>query len=100
MVSSVTVQEIKEMLNRILIIDVRATDSDTNKIGNAVHIPLEKLYVEPDSYLNKNDIYYIYCDNGVSTPGLCRYLNQLGYHTVNIIGGYEAWLQDKNENYF
>lgn len=72
-----------------MIIDIR----DHSKylkghLKDAVSISFSELYLHPENHLNKNDEYYLYCDSGVKSKILVRFLNKLGYHCVNIEGGY------------
>ena len=66
-----------------------------NHILNAINIPYDQLLTHPDRYLNKNYKYYIYCQKGFKSKKICQILNNSGYNTVNIIGGYEAWILNK-----
>lgn len=78
------------------IIDIRSEQNyNNNHIPKAKNIPLEKLLSNVSSYLNKDNIYYIYCQKGISSPRICQILNNLGYKTINIDGGYEAWILKK-----
>ena len=44
-------------------------------------------------YINKYNIYYLYCDTGDQSSEIVNRLNSFGYHTINITGGYEAYLK-------
>ena len=71
------------------IIDIRnKNDYLLGHIPNAISIPYNDIFLNPSKYLNKNDLYYIYCRTGVTSKKLVNYLNKLGYNTVNIDGGY------------
>ena len=59
------------------------------------HMTLEQLLIRPEKYLFKNEIYYIYCQSGHSSNNLVQMLNDKGYHTVNITGGYNNYLLRK-----
>ena len=48
--------------------------------------------IRPDKYLNKNETYYLYCRHGITSQKVCQILTSRGYNTINVIGGYEAWL--------
>ena len=83
-------------LNNSNIIDIRNEQSyNNNHIPGAKNIPYEKLLLNPSLYLNKNDIYYIYCKKGITSYKLCNKLNSMGYKVYNVIGGYEAWILKK-----
>lgn len=93
--TSITFQELNK-LNNVNIIDIRSIEKyNDNHIPGAYNIPFDKLLLYPNNYLDKNNIYYIYCQKGKKSSQLCRLLNSKGYHTVNILGGYEAWILNK-----
>ena len=90
MIPSISVKQLK---NKEHIIDIRNTQSyNNNHIPNAINIPFEKIIIEPEKYLNKNEMYYIYCRCGITSNKACEILSRLGYQVTNIIGGYESWL--------
>ena len=75
------------------IIDIRSIDKYQNgHVPGALHYDYQSLLFTPERYLNKNDVYYIYCDSGNRSFSLCKTLNHLGYHTVNVLGGYQNYL--------
>lgn len=95
MISSITISELMNLAN-VNIIDIRSIEKyNDNHIENAQHIPFNKLLLNPSMYLNKNTKYYIYCQKGKQSMQLCKILNGKGYQTVNILGGYEAWILNK-----
>ena len=80
-------------LNNPNIIDIRAIQSfNNNHIASAKNIPNLKLLENPNKYLSKTQRYYIYCQKGITSLKTCQMLNRQGFNTVNIIGGYEAWM--------
>jgi len=93
MISNISVQELQDKIGVSIIIDIRSNQSyNNNHIPGAINIPMERLLVEPKKYLQASTVYYIYCQKGISSPKLCQILNRMGYHTVNISGGYEEWI--------
>lgn len=93
MISSISVTDLQSKIGTVNIIDIRSNQSyNNNHIPGAINIPMEKLLVEPKKYLQANAIYYIYCQKGISSQKVCQILNRMGYHTVNISGGYEEWI--------
>ena len=89
---------IKELLrlNNINIIDIRSVEKyNDNHIDGAKNIPMMLLLKEPNKYLDKNQVYYIYCKMGMNSYKTCNVLSKLGYNVVNILGGYESWLLNK-----
>ena len=87
---------VKNVLNKKNIIDLRSIESyNNNHIPNSINIPFEKLIVEPNKYLNRNEIYYLYCRCGVTSMKACEILRRMGYNVVNIEGGYEKWILER-----
>lgn len=83
------------------IIDIRAKYAyDDGHIEKAVNIREDLLLNNPSFYLNKKDIYYLYCDTGHRSRIVANRLNSLGYKTLNIEGGYKNYLLEKNESSF
>ena len=71
------------------IIDIRDNYSyNLGHIPNAKNIAYYNLLSNFSHYLNKNDIYYLYCDYGKQRKEISSRLNSFGYNTYNIIGGY------------
>lgn len=84
--------------NKQNIIDIRSVESyNNNHIPNAINIPFEKLISSPNSYLNRNTMYYIYCRSGITSKKACQILLNMGYNVTNISGGYEGWLLMKED---
>ena len=78
------------------IIDIR--DSKSYLLGhipNSINIYYLDLIGNPSKYLNKNDTYYLYCKSGITSKKVVNNLNKLGYHTVNIDGGYNKFISSK-----
>ena len=90
MVESISVYELKK-LNNIKIIDIRSIEKyNSRHIPNSINIPLEKLLINYNKYLDKNKKYYIYCQKGIQSRKLCQLLKNNGFDVINITGGYEA----------
>ena len=78
------------------IIDIRDKDKyDISHIHNAISIPSNLLLQNPSKYLNKIDTYQIYCTSGVTSKMVVNILNNLGYNTVNLDGGYNKYMLNK-----
>lgn len=78
------------------IIDIRSVENyNNNHMPGARNIPYNKLLLEPNKYLNKNEKYYIYCRYGKTSQGLCRILRNQGFDVYSITGGYESWMLNK-----
>jgi len=94
MVKTITVEEIKSLINKAKIIDLRPAIKYTNgHIPTAINIDQDLLYKNPYNYLNKYEQYYLYCSYGKNSINLCRFLDGLGFNVVNINGGYDLWLK-------
>ena len=84
-------------MNNPIIIDIR--DNYTYNLGHikgAINIPYYNLLNNYSHYLNKNEKYYLYCENGRQSMEISTRLNSFGYNTTNIEGGYEAYLNKKH----
>lgn len=93
MISNISILDLKNKIGLVNIIDIRSSQNyNNNHIPGAINVPTEKLLVSPQTYLQVNETYYIYCQKGISSPKVCQILNRMGYHTINITGGYEEWI--------
>lgn len=84
-----TFNNIKDKLNILNIIDIR--DNYLYNMGNvegSINIPMNLLLMNPNNYLNKNEVYYIYCNRGINSRIVSERLNREGYNTYSIKGGY------------
>lgn len=93
MISSISINELKNHLGQIPLIDIRSIESyNSNHIPTAINIPFEKLIAYPDQYLDKNQVYYIYCSRGIKSLKAIQILSRQGYHFIHVNGGYEEWV--------
>ena len=75
------------------IIDIRSFyQYQSGHIPGAKSIEKYELLKNPAKYLNKEKIYYIYCNSGIQSKVVVQKLNSIGYSTVNIDGGYYNYL--------
>lgn len=78
--------------NQRVLIDIRDKyEYILGSIKNAVNIPYNYLAIIPENYLNLTSTYYIFCSSGSKSRKLCIHLKQLGYHVIDLIGGYEHY---------
>ena len=83
---------IHELDNKTNIIDIRSIEKfNNNHIEGAINIPFDKLVANPDKYLKKGVVYYIYCQRGMQSKKTCLILRNKGFNAINIEGGYEAF---------
>ena len=88
----VTVEEFLKIDNPN-VIDIRMPQKYNEKhIPRALNINSYDLMNNPEKYLNRSLIYYIYCQKGTSSKTLAQVLRVKGYQVFHIIGGYEEWL--------
>ncbi len=93
MVDSISILELLR-LNNVMIVDIRNQYYyNLGHIRGAINIPYYNLLNNYSHYLNKSDIYFLYCDTGEQSMEIVNRLNSFGYHTVNIIGGYQEYLR-------
>ena len=79
------------------IIDIRSREKyNNNHIPNSINIEFDKLILSPEKYLEKDKIYYIYCQRGKTSINACINLYKLGYNVINIMGGYENWIINRS----
>ena len=84
----VSYDEILKRSNGI-IIDIRSFyEYQKGHISGAICIPEQELINSSSKYLKKDITYYLYCNHGHRSKNVSNFLNKLGYHTVNILGGY------------
>ena len=71
------------------IIDIRSSDKyNQSHVQGAINLDEYKILYETNRYLNKNEVYYIYCDYGNRSQKVTNELQRRGYNVINIIGGY------------
>jgi rhodanese-related sulfurtransferase len=90
--NSIYIDELLKLKN-INIIDIRDYNKYYNgHIPGAININENELINNHKYYLDKNKIYYIYCDYGNRSKVCVNRLNNMGYHVINIVGGYHNYL--------
>ena len=90
---SIDVYKLSSLIGNINIIDIRSREKyNTSHIDTSINIPYDILMNKPNKYLEKDKIYYIYCQRGITSKKVIPILNLKGYKVIDIIGGYEAWL--------
>ena len=94
MYSSINASDIKGLIGRINIIDIR--DSYLYKLSNiptSKNVPNNFLLANPEKYLNKDKTYYIYCSVGYKSAPTCTKLANMGYKVINVLGGYNNYIK-------
>lgn len=86
----------KQAVGKSNIIDIRNIEKYNNgHMTGAINIPMDRLLITPDKYLKKDKIYYLYCQRGVQSRKTCMILKNKGFNVINIEGGYESWILEK-----
>lgn len=93
MLSIISLKEFELKKNSFIIIDIRSVEKyNNNHIPNSINIPVEKLIVTPQNYLDKNKTYCLYCTKGISSLNVGKILSTQGYKILSLDGGYENWI--------
>ena len=80
-------------LNNPIIIDIRSIEKyNDNHVPNSINLSYNLLINNHSRYLNKTDVYYIYCQRGITSKKITEFLRSIGYNVYSIIGGYEAFI--------
>lgn len=75
------------------IIDVRTPEEfQDGHLPNATNLPVESLISSNPENLDKTTPQLVYCESGARSLLACQILDQKGYQTYNLLGGYVAWL--------
>ena len=65
-------------------------------IPNSLNVDVDNIIENPDDFLNKKDIYFLYCEYGFLSKRIAEALRKLGYQTYSIKEGYYAYLEYKS----
>ena len=100
MYDSIDIKEIDRInistYNNSSILDIRDKyEYILSHINNSINIPYNYLLAFPHRYLDFNNKYYIYCESGIKSRKICLFLSELGYNVVDLLGGYNSYIDDK-----
>ena len=85
---TISISEVFKLSNPI-IVDIRDNYSyNISHVKGAMNIPYYNLLNNYSHYLDKNKVYYLYCDEGKQSLEISRRLNSFGYNTKSISGGF------------
>lgn len=88
LVENISVEDLLKKKNPY-ILDVRTVEEyNLGHMKNAINIPLDKLRENLGKISNEKEI-NVYCKTGLRSYIACRILNQNGFNTKNITGGYD-----------
>ncbi len=86
--NSININDLMKLHNPT-IIDIRDNYSyNKGHIEGALNIPYYSLLGNYSFYLNKKDVYYLYCDYGHQSKEISDRLNMFGYNTYYVKEGY------------
>jgi len=91
MLAMITLQELEQLTNpNYHIIDIRPPyEYSISHIKNAVNIPYDILLTYPESYLKRDQAYYLICDHGSQSLRASAILQSYGYNVASIKNGYK-----------
>ena len=80
------------MNNDIIIIDIRSNYLyNISHVKGAINVPYYNLLNNYSHYLDKDKLYYLYCDEGKQSLEISDRLNSFGYNTKSINGGFSSF---------
>ena len=94
-ISEITVHKLNELRDEdtsIQILDVRDdTERDHAHVKGTIHIKLTEI-AKRHIELNKNKNVFVMCHTGTRSQTVVEWLKAQGYaHSVNVLGGIDAW---------
>ena len=88
--NTISVKNLK-LIDNPIIIDIRDNYYyNISHIKNSINIPYYNLLNNYSHYLNKDNMYYLYCEEGKQSYEISKRLNLFGYNTKSIEGGFLA----------
>ena len=95
MYDNITASDLKKLLGKVNIIDIRSNYLyRLGCIPTSISVPSNYLTMNPEQYLSKDKLYYIYCSSGMNSPRVCSLLTNLGYKVVNVLSGYNDYVSN------
>ena len=96
---NITVSELQKLISKVNLIDIRDNyQFNLGTIPTARNIPYAFIIINPENYLDKNQRYYIFCEQGEASRRACLVLAKKGYDVVNVLGGYSEFRRLNNIN--
>lgn len=90
---TIHVNDLKELLGKINLIDIRETYEYKNgHLPNAKNIPMNSILKETDKFLDKSKEYHIICQSGGRSSKTCSELSANGYKVINVSGGTGSYI--------
>lgn len=93
-IKTITPEELQKKLESgepVELVDVREDDEvSEGMIPGAKHIKMGDIPYRLDEF-DKEKEYIFICRSGRRSENVCKYLNEQGYKTVNLVGGMLEW---------
>ncbi len=97
-IKSIHVNDIDCLIGKINLIDIREPSEFRNgSIKTAKNIPMQTLLSQPESYLQKDQPYYLICHSGARSQNACRQLIKAGYDVTDVAGGVGSYVGSKRQ---
>ena len=95
MSATITLEDLKQLTSaNYHIIDIRSPhEYASHHLSQAVNVPYDLLMMYPESYLKKDETYYLICAHGSLSLRACAILQAYGYNTASIKNGYQAQMR-------
>ena len=81
---SISISEYNQSMGQIIDVEDNYTFS-IKHVPNALNIPYETLLYNKDNLLDKNKIYYIYCQGGHKSRRAVNILTAYGFKVVQVL---------------
>ncbi|MBL4931781.1 rhodanese-like domain-containing protein [Clostridium paridis] len=92
--NTISVHDLDGKLGKIELIDVREDyEYSGGHVPTAKNIPMGRIILEPDKYLDKAKEYHIICQSGARSARTCTELSMKGFKVVNISGGTGSYIR-------
>lgn len=86
--TTISVHDLDDLLDNIDLIDIREPyEYRGGHIPNAKNVPMEKLLLDTEKYLDKSKEYHVICQSGGRSTRVCSELTSKGYKVINVSGG-------------
>lgn len=97
-VKSVNINDMDDLIGKISLIDIREPyEYLSGSLKSAKNIPMNLLLGNPDKYLRKDAVHYLFCQSGARSRRASTYLAKLGFEVINVSGGMGAYVGSKRK---
>ena len=87
----ITPAQLRERAKRLKVLDIRK-DPDDRQIPGSIRVEGAALEAGDNLPFDREDEVVLYCGSGNSCRRIARTLQERGYRTVALEGGYRAWI--------